>query len=329
MSSLVVTATFFSATDVPMVSPTTAPAITIRRTDTGADVVTDAAMTEVGEGTYRYDFTGDKTLHYTAVADGDPLAAGQTIAGGRYQSGGFMGADVGDTVWDRVLTGATHNIINSAGRILRQLKEGIGNVLDEGDFQAGGSTTTAVLALTAPAADSALPGSIVVDNVQNTFWVIVAYDGTTKIATIAPDRGITPGAGNAYIVTGNVFGVLIGDQLQVAENAILDATGTDHVAAGSIGQVLDRVQGFATQDNIVLDGGPLAFGGADATKPEYDSAGLMLEGRLRVFRTAANAAAATPGSVAIQTGELYRQHISATSPTTAGHADSYLSVRDT
>lgn len=128
--------------------------------------------------------------------------------------------DISSDVWDEILTGATHNINNSSGKILRQLKEGIGNVLDEGDFQAGGTTTTAVLALTAPATNASLPGSILVDNVQNTFWVITSYVGATKVATLAPDRGITPGTGNAYIVSGNVFSVPIGDQFNIVRSFV-------------------------------------------------------------------------------------------------------------
>lgn len=264
---------------------------------------------------------GTFTALYVAFSDG-----AHTIEDTSYErdQDSFSVRDFVNEVWDEILQGNTHNINNSAGKILRQLKEGIGNVLDEGDFRAGSTPTSAVLALTAPAADASLPGSLLVDNVQQTFWVITAYDGATKIATIAPDRGITPANGDAYIVAGSVFSVPIGDQLAVIENAVLNATGADHVAPGTIGQLLDRVLGFATQDNVMLDGGPNA---TDATVPDYDSAGLMLEGRMRTFRTAANRAAATPGNVGIQAGELYRQLITATA-STAGQADSYVSDRD-
>ena len=87
---------------------------------------------------------------------------------------------------------------------------------------------------------------------------------------------------------------------------------------------LDRVLAFAAQDNVMLDGGPNA---ADAAVPDYDSAGLMLEGRMRAFDTAANRALATPGNVAVEAGELFRQLISATS-STPGEADSYTSDRN-
>lgn len=157
------------------------------------------------------------SIHFTFTDDLTEASATTVCAGGEH----LVRVDVpsvegiADAIWDEILTGATHNIQNSAGKILRQLKEGIGNVIDEGDFQAGSTTTTAVLALTAPAVDASLPGSLLVDTVQNTFWVIVAYDGTTKIATLFPDRGITPGTGNAYIATGGVFSIPVGDQFNV------------------------------------------------------------------------------------------------------------------
>jgi len=46
------------------------PTISIRRTDSGALVVTDAALYEVGDGAYRYNFSNDTALQYSAVIDG-------------------------------------------------------------------------------------------------------------------------------------------------------------------------------------------------------------------------------------------------------------------
>ncbi|MCP4897293.1 MAG: hypothetical protein GY906_10015, partial [bacterium] len=46
------------------------PTIRIRRTDTQALVVTDAAMTEQGDGMYSYDFAQDPTLKYAIRSDG-------------------------------------------------------------------------------------------------------------------------------------------------------------------------------------------------------------------------------------------------------------------
>ena len=87
----VIVATFFSAADTPLTSPANTPTIRIRRTDTQALVVTDAAMTEQGDGNFSYDFTPVDGLEYAVRADGDPTAVGQTVAGGRYVFGAFSG----------------------------------------------------------------------------------------------------------------------------------------------------------------------------------------------------------------------------------------------
>ena len=76
---------FQSAVDVPLTSPTTDPTIRIRRTDTQVLVVTDDSMTEQGDGNFSYDFTPDPALSYSIRVDGDPLGAGQVLAGSRYQ----------------------------------------------------------------------------------------------------------------------------------------------------------------------------------------------------------------------------------------------------
>ena len=180
MSTII--ASFFSAVDVPLVAPATAPTIRIRRTDTGALVVVDSAMTERGDGAYSFDFSPVEGLEYSIRADGDPILAGQTIPGGRFSIGSLSGTD----------------------------------------------------------------------------------------------------------------------EIQRA-----------------------RVLAFAAQENVLLDGGPNATA---AATPDYDSAGLMTAGRLRAFDSAANRAAATPGSVVVEAGELFRQHVGAVS-TTPGLADSYTSDR--
>jgi hypothetical protein len=81
----------FTNQGVPLVAPGNAPTIRVRRTDTGALVVTDAAMTELGDGNFRYTFVPVATLEYSVRADGDPTAAGQTTAQERYQFGALSG----------------------------------------------------------------------------------------------------------------------------------------------------------------------------------------------------------------------------------------------
>lgn len=90
MADIEITAYWESALGVPLTSPANAPTIRIRRLDTNALVVTDAAMTEVGDGNYKYIFTpGVDGIDYVARGDGDPTAAGQVPAGIRYQTDSF------------------------------------------------------------------------------------------------------------------------------------------------------------------------------------------------------------------------------------------------
>jgi len=83
----------FTNNNAPLTSPATAPTIRIRRLSDNALVVTDAAMTEVGDGQFVYDFTTSGLLEYAWRADGDPSAADQTTARERYVFG-VLGNDI-------------------------------------------------------------------------------------------------------------------------------------------------------------------------------------------------------------------------------------------
>lgn len=84
----------FTNNGVPLTAPATVPTIRIRRTDTGALVVTDAAMTELGDGTFRFTFTPAAVLlEYSVRADGDPIAALQVSVADRYKYGA-VGLDI-------------------------------------------------------------------------------------------------------------------------------------------------------------------------------------------------------------------------------------------
>jgi hypothetical protein len=75
----------------PLTTPATTPTLRIRRADTGALVVTDAAMVEIGGGSFGYEFAEDATLDYTVRADGDPASSGQVNSADRYQYGSISG----------------------------------------------------------------------------------------------------------------------------------------------------------------------------------------------------------------------------------------------
>lgn len=93
---------FFTNNNVPLTSPGTLPTIRIRRIDTQALVVTDASMTEIGDGNYSFTFTPLEGVEYTVRADGDPLDNGQVKRGERFVAGSLNGddEDLGEKVRD-------------------------------------------------------------------------------------------------------------------------------------------------------------------------------------------------------------------------------------
>lgn len=93
----------FTNKGVPLIVPGDVPTIRIRRVDTKALVVTNAAMTEIGDGNYSFIFTlGDPQLDYSVRVDGDPMASGQVTIMERFAWGGIPG--IGSDYVRKVLT---------------------------------------------------------------------------------------------------------------------------------------------------------------------------------------------------------------------------------
>lgn len=90
--------------------------------------------------------------------------------------------EIAAAVWDRVLTGATHNIVSSAGRRLRQLDA---FSVHNGTASAGGSNS---ITLTGGSATNEIYDSNLVVITAGTgagqARVIVEYNGTTKVAIV-------------------------------------------------------------------------------------------------------------------------------------------------
>lgn len=94
------TAYWESAPGVPLVAPGVTPTIRVRRLDTNALVVTDAAMTEVGDGVFKYIFpvvAPYKGQSFSGRADGDPTAVTQVPASVRFNTG--SGDNFAGEVW--------------------------------------------------------------------------------------------------------------------------------------------------------------------------------------------------------------------------------------
>ena len=107
---------------------------------------------------------------------------------------------IADAIWDEVLTGATHNVANSAGRRVREIGA---FAIHSGTAQAGNSHSI-TLAATADANDGIYNRNLIV-LVDNTgagqTRTIVDYVGSTKIAVIDRDWRVSPDATTTYQIT--------------------------------------------------------------------------------------------------------------------------------
>jgi hypothetical protein len=116
-------------------------------------------------------------------------------------AGGTTVAAIVDSTWDEVITGATHNVANSSGRRLRQIEATF--VVASGTAQAG-TATTITLAAGESATDDIFRGDRIViteGTGAGEHDIITAYNGTTKVATVAETWVITPDATSVYELT--------------------------------------------------------------------------------------------------------------------------------
>ena len=108
--------------------------------------------------------------------------------------------EIAKAVWDRVLTGGTHNINNSAGKRLRQIDAAF--EVHSGTAQAG-TGTSITLDTGASATDNIYNGDrviIISGTGAQEHDIITAYNGTTKVATVAETWVITPDATSEFIL---------------------------------------------------------------------------------------------------------------------------------
>jgi hypothetical protein len=128
-----------------------------------------------------------------------------------------------DEVWDEVLTGASHNVVNSAGRRLRQVDASF--VITAGTAQAG-TASSITLAAGASATNDIYKhdGLIIVGGTGiGESAIITAYDGATKVATVAPAFVITPDATSEYEIVPAIACVhSIGDNVITAASTAAD-----------------------------------------------------------------------------------------------------------
>ena len=164
-------------------------------------------------------------------------------------------AQLVDDIWDEVLTGATHNVNNSAGKRLRSIDAAF--EVSSGTARAGTSTTI-TLAADESATDNIYNGDrivIVGGTGQGEHSIATDYDGTSKVATMSKAWVVTPDATSEYEVVpadtdletwNNVAVTSDGDwnELQTDVDAILVDTNelqTDWTNAGRLDALIDLI----------------------------------------------------------------------------------------
>lgn len=190
-------AAFFTENGVPKTLLT--PTLRIRNLATNALVVTDAAMSEVGDGWYKYNFTTySASVEYAIRCDGGaglPANERYVVAGNDEPSGGL----IADAVWDEIITGASHNTPTSAGRRLRTITD---DVIING-FVISSTENTVTFDGDASSTDGAYDPAII--SIINGLGagqsrLILEYAGATKTAVVDRNWKIQPNATSEYII---------------------------------------------------------------------------------------------------------------------------------
>jgi hypothetical protein len=132
------------------------------------------------------------------VKDGVVYGPASELTGTFEQSVAPSVSDIAAAVWDEVLTGATHNIPNSAGRRLR--------ILDDERIIAEGQTVSATTnTITLEPIGTLCVGQTIVVTDQNTgdkqVRFILAFDTGTDTATVDSNWCVVPTAGDEYLLT--------------------------------------------------------------------------------------------------------------------------------
>lgn len=177
-------------------------------------------------------------------------------------------AQLVDDVWDEVLTGATHNVTNSAGKKLRQAADVIaysGTVND-----AGATATVFIIDNGASAVDDFYNDQTIVITdgaLDGQAQVITDYVGATRTVTV--DEGFTSAPANGVgiqIVADHVHPVS-----QIA-GGVWDETTTGHTTAGTFGE-----QAKTDIDAILVDTTEIGTAGAGLTDLGGMSTGMQAE----------------------------------------------------
>ena len=143
--------------------------------------------------------------------------------------------DLVDNIWDEVLTGATHNIINSAGRRMREA--GAPLIREESAQGPGTGNNQIQLDAGASAIDNVYDPAMVViiDGTGNgQSRLILEYNGTTKTATVDKNWRVNPDNTSVFQILANGGREHVNDGLAITAT---DNTITLNALASSVDNV--------------------------------------------------------------------------------------------
>ncbi len=191
-------------------------------------------------------------------------------------------------VWDRVLSGATHNIATSAGRRLRQVEASF--VITSGTAQAGGAAS-----ITLASGESATNDIFQGDRVVITegtgigeHGIVTTYNGTTKVCTMSQNWVIQPDSSSVYELSPADVDIETWQHTAVTTSATSALPEVDTKSISDDTQAADNLE--AMMDGILL----ITVNDASATTTAFATDGFteatdnIFKGRLMTFLTGAN-----------------------------------------
>ncbi len=140
-------------------------------------------------------------------------------------------SSIADYVWDEILTGATHNIATSAGRVLRSVG---GNEITAGTTVSALNNSIQLAATASSVNNFYDPAIILIDSGTGVGQSrrIIEYNGTTKVATVQREWRTIPAAGSTYIIFSD------GGQITLNDGAVV-AAGASTITLNNVAQDAD------------------------------------------------------------------------------------------
>lgn len=197
----------------------------------GADPGDAPAFTETGGGWYKFTYAPSEDI--VAVVDGSATLgdADRYVPVSLSPQDDRLADPIYSTVWDRILSGATHNIPSSAGRRLRQFGDVVSSSVNDSsptDESFGTNLTNVV--------DTFYNDQLIrftSGNLAGSVRVVLDYDGTNKTLTVSEPWTEAP-------ADGDEFDILPSHEhptSQVAD-AVWDALSIGHTDVGKAGYQL-------------------------------------------------------------------------------------------